>query len=1006
MSMKRTIFFLFATSALLCFFVYSTSAQKLLLRRYDVADGLANSTVTSIYQDTKGFIWFSTQEGLSRFDGYSFVNYDVRDGLGHQIVNDVAEDKQGRLWAATNGGGVSLLLDRQAEDQRGVRITPGKKFISFRVADEHGADFVNRIHFDSQNNLWCLTDLGLYRASLNKIANLKFEAIVTRASSNARALTEDRRGRIWAGVANELVEIREGQIINHGSSATGAEVVAGETGERGDFIRSVLETKDGRILVATSVGCYKFLSKPEAERDEWVAEPLALNEQKIFSMFEDSSGSLWFSTFGTYNGFSRYENGQRDDYSKTQGIDHRVQSFAEDNEGNLWFGTSGGGVYKFGGEAFTNYAVTGEFPTGITSSVFENFAGKIVALLYGGQLVEITESRVGRLPMLDGAPSTPRYSFIQARNGEWIWGDGGSETKVRQPVIQLRNQRRVSLKTFFSDLDLNQRIHYYEDEKSVLWLITTRDVYRLDVADQTLSHQATMPIASMLEGSAPQITSDRVGDLWVSSSLGLCRLRERQSKCFPPVDGLPAIDPRALFVDSRGWLWIGLRYNGVSVTRDPGDEQPQFVNYSNDQGMVSNTVWSIAEDNLGRMYFGTERGLEQFDVEKNLWRHFNSKNGLSGDRIHSLAKDRRGNMWICTSSGLTKFNPSVERVNDKPPPIYLSRVNIAGEELPIAETGVNEIPLIELQATRNNLAIEFVGLNFTGEDNLNYQYKLEGVDADWSAPTKQRVVNYARLASGNYRFLVRAINGERITSLTPASFRFRILPPIFMRWWFVGLSILFVGALVVAAYRYRVSRLLELERMRTRIATDLHDDIGSNLTRISLLSELAKQQSGNGKLLGSIADIARESVASMNDIVWAISPQHDRIVDLTRRMRQHAEEVFSLRDIKLEFDAPASDVDIHLPVGTRRDVLLIFKEAVNNTARHSDCTRVVIDFRCEHHSLRLQISDNGSGFDLGSESEGHGLRSMARRASALGGELIIDSHLGEGTNVRFELPVK
>jgi signal transduction histidine kinase len=510
----------------------------------------------------------------------------------------------------------------------------------------------------------------------------------------------------------------------------------------------------------------------------------------------------------------------------------------------------------------------------------------------------------------------------------------------------------------------------------------------------------------MLEGSGPQIVSDRVGDLWVSSSLGLCRLRERQFKCFQPVDGLPAVDPRALFVDSRGWLWIGLRYNGVSVTRDPREEQPQFVNYSNEQGMVSNTVWSVAEDSLGRMYFGTERGLEQFDVEKNLWRHFNSKNGLSGDRVHSLAKDRRGNMWICTSSGLTKFNSSAERVNDKPPPIYLSRVSIAGEELPIAETGANEIPLIELQATRNNLAIEFVGLNFTGEDNLNYQYKLEGVDADWSAPTRQRVVNYARLSAGSYRFLVRAINDERITSLTPASFRFRILPPIYMRWWFLALSVVVVGTLVVAAYRYRVSRLLELERVRTRIATDLHDDIGSNLTRISLLSELAKQQSGNGKLLSSIAEIARESVSSMNDIVWAISPQHDRIVDLTRRMRQHAEEVFSLRDIKLEFGAPASDADIHLPAGTRRDVLLIFKEAVNNTARHSGCTKVVIDFRCEHHELRLQISDNGSGFDMGSESEGHGLRSMARRASALGGELIVDSHLSEGTTVRFELPVK
>jgi signal transduction histidine kinase len=200
--------------------------------------------------------------------------------------------------------------------------------------------------------------------------------------------------------------------------------------------------------------------------------------------------------------------------------------------------------------------------------------------------------------------------------------------------------------------------------------------------------------------------------------------------------------------------------------------------------------------------------------------------------------------------------------------------------------------------------------------------------------------------------------------------------------------------------------LLELERVRTRIATDLHDDIGSNLTRISLLSELAKQQSGNGKLLGSIAEIARESVSSMNDIVWAISPQHDRLTDLTRRMRQHAEEVFTLRDIRMEFNAPSSEADIQLPVGTRRDVLLIFKEAVNNAARHSGCTKAAIDFRCEHHTLCLQISDNGKGFETESENEGHGLRSMARRAEVLGGKLRIDSQPGEGTTVRFDLAVK
>ncbi|MEK7723115.1 MAG: ATP-binding protein, partial [Acidobacteriota bacterium] len=181
----------------------------------------------------------------------------------------------------------------------------------------------------------------------------------------------------------------------------------------------------------------------------------------------------------------------------------------------------------------------------------------------------------------------------------------------------------------------------------------------------------------------------------------------------------------------------------------------------------------------------------------------------------------------------------------------------------------------------------------------------------------------------------------------------------------------------------------------------LHDDIGANLTRISLLSEVAKQkaENGNGQMLSSIADIARESVASMNDIVWAIAPEHDSLLDLTRRMRQHSEEVFALRDIDLDFNATVSD--LKLSVGLRRDLLLIFKEAVSNAAKHSACTKVWIDFKVENSLLKLQIKDNGKGFNSTETYDGQGLRSMSRRAESLGGNLTIDS--GEGTSIKFEI---
>jgi signal transduction histidine kinase len=219
-----------------------------------------------------------------------------------------------------------------------------------------------------------------------------------------------------------------------------------------------------------------------------------------------------------------------------------------------------------------------------------------------------------------------------------------------------------------------------------------------------------------------------------------------------------------------------------------------------------------------------------------------------------------------------------------------------------------------------------------------------------------------------------------------------------------------VSAAIQALYRSRVTRVLELANMRTRIATDLHDDIGANLTRIALLTEVAKQtrddaSSSTDGPLASIARIARESVSTMSDIVWAINPRRETLLDLIRRMRQHAEEVFTLRDIDLRFDAPNAADHAKLGVDLRRDLLLIFKEAVNNAARHSGCSRVDIELHIDGSRLRLIVADNGAGFDATAEPEGQGLTSMQRRAARLRGTLEITTTPGAGTRVALNVPL-
>ena len=243
----------------------------------------------------------------------------------------------------------------------------------------------------------------------------------------------------------------------------------------------------------------------------------------------------------------------------------------------------------------------------------------------------------------------------------------------------------------------------------------------------------------------------------------------------------------------------------------------------------------------------------------------------------------------------------------------------------------------------------------------------------------------------------------------PAIIDFRILPPLWERWWFVTLVVLTLGLAVAAIYRYRVGRLIELERVRTRIAADLHDDIGSGLSRIAILSEVARHQGSVeapvGEPLAVIATASRDLVDSMSDIVWAINPNKDHLSDLVQRMRRFASDLFTARQIEFTFSAPGEEQALKIGADLRRQVFLIFKEAVNNVARHSECTEAQIELRIENRSLTIKVADNGSGLDPADMNEGHGLASMRTRAKELDGELQITSNDGRGTTILLTVPL-
>ena len=303
-----------------------------------------------------------------------------------------------------------------------------------------------------------------------------------------------------------------------------------------------------------------------------------------------------------------------------------------------------------------------------------------------------------------------------------------------------------------------------------------------------------------------------------------------------------------------------------------------------------------------------------------------------------------------------------------------------------------------------------MGLSFAVGDVLRYQYKLEGSGADWSAPTEQRTVNFASLSPGRYHFLVRAVNSDGVLSVQPAAVTFTILPPIWQRWWFLTLMLI-VGALsVYALYRYRVARLLELERVRTRIASDLHDDIGSNLSLIAGLSEVLRQQTRQvdsqiAERLSVIANASRQSVEAMGDIVWAVNPKRDNVLDLAHRMRRFGSDSLKARNIEFRLAAPKPNQNVKLNAEVRREVFLVYKEGIHNIARHSGCQTAEAALKIERGMIILELRDDGLGFDEANVDQGHGLESMRRRAEKLGGRIDVSSRPGAGTTMTLTAPV-
>ena len=1029
----------------------SSFAEQLPIRIYTSADGLGSGFVDCVFLDTRGFMWFCTRDGLSRFDGSQFVTYRVGDKDSPPGIEHISQNRDGTYWLTTTIGmyrfkGDSLSRPETTKD--------GKPFINAEfVSDSRGFAYE-----DPAGQLWY--GGGVFARMIEQDGKVHWQEVPIHVAPHPQSpfeivqIVDANDGSKWLLSNVGLIRyLPDGRTVHfpHPSSVRQGSItmVLNPNGNvwvawgtdifviKPEPIASLkFETSYTRQLIPTST--VEIESKKSVPLPTKPGEILRLTKKTFtgltMRMGQTTDGHVWLVS---NDELVEFDGGRFHTYSTEHGLPNGMAEFAEDNAGNVWIGGRGGltrldrkGLTKFGpGDGLKSQAIF---------AVNESRDGKLYVANGDYYLSTFDgEKFVTVRPNLDADARplwTSRYAFLSSKNEWWILTTNKlyrfSANNLRTPI------KTYTAKDGFKD---NQMFQIFEDSHDNIWLslqpdkLADRGLYVLKPGQEKFvgfSEEDGYPQGK----SAVTFAEDRSGNLWLGFyEGGLARYRDGRFQVFTTNDGLPRSVTIDLLVDQKGRLWIATVLGGLRRIDDPNADKPNLVPLTIEHGLSSNNVRTIVDDLNGNIYAGTVRGIDQIALDTQRVKHYSIKDGLASDFVLDSLRDRNGTLWFATTNGLSRLVPRTEEPIP-PPTVWLGGLRIAGEIQPVAELGTSEIQKGDLSHTRNNFQIDFFGISFRPGDTLRYQFMLEGADRDWSPATELHSVTYANLRPGSYRFLVRAVNSDGVVSQKPAVVSFRILPPLYLRWWFITLGVIAGLTIIYLVYRYRLARLhevnealldaklaeeklrkareeklIELESVRKRIATDLHDDIGSSLTRISLLSEVTQLQgrsveTPSGGSLSVIAGLSRELVDSMSDIVWAINPEKDSLTDLTQRMRHFASDVFTARGINFRFRFPDAEQDLKVNASFRRELFLIFKEAVNNAVRHSGCTEAEVEFRMDNDGVLLRLTDNGHGFDVQNKSSGHGLMSMKSRIESFSGKLDVVSNNSSGTTLTFTIP--
>jgi signal transduction histidine kinase/ligand-binding sensor domain-containing protein len=976
-----------------------SAAVAYAIDHWDTEQGLPNNEVTAIAQTRDGYLWLGTLNGLVRFDGLNFTVFDESNtpGLTSGRILRLFEDSHGNLWIGTEGSGILVMRDGQVTSAPEEFARGGADRTLSAICEEPGGEA-----------LWfALANGDFWRYSSRE----RPQPFVQSSSLHSayRGLIAERNGPIWVGT-----DFRQSAI---GPLSTEIELPVSQ---------DLRETKKLDLLLASRSGGYWRLAGGRIQKwntnhldRDWGPYPWSL-QTRVSCGCEDGEENLLIGTLG--QGVFRLDSpGKSTVISTNDGLSNNyILSLQPDREGSLWVGTDGGGLNRVRHQVFHTLKDSQRLTV---RSVCEARNG---GLWLGFNAVESGANGAGFWK--DGVMKWfgPRQGLINPS----VWSVFEDEAATLWAGTARGLFSKQAPNDLFQSATNLEVFAIHQDRHKQVWLGLRGAVACRNTAMSTV-------LGSPVEVHA--IADDADGNLWIGTrGGGLGRLRDGKLSFLHKSDGLPSEEISSLYVDEQGVLWVGTLGNGLGRL-----EHGKWAHLTKREGLLSNSIGYLLEDGQGYMWIGSNAGLMRApkkalnDFARGAtdfiqFRGYGTADGLPTAECTlgsqpGACRARDGTLWFPTIKGLAWIDPAQLRPNTNPPPVAIESVLIEGQEQNTNGLRTSWREPLSIPPGKERIEIRYTSLNLAAADRSRFKYRLEGHEKAWTDAGNIRVAHYTKLPPGQYRFRVTACNEDGVWNETGSVLALNIEPPpppLWRRWWFLAATTAGILGTVVAVVHYvstqKLQRQLEmlrqqeaLEKERSRIARDIHDQLGASLTQVSLLGEFVESDKDSPAEVEAharqICQTARDTTRVLDEIVWTVNPSNDTLDGLITYICKYAQDYLSVAGLRYRLEAPPELPAANIAPELRHNVFLAAKEAVTNVVRHAKASSVWLRLKLEPHSFTLEIQDDGrglAGLDSKAAQLRNGLRNMRKRMEDIGGNFTMEPAPEGGTIVRLTGPLK